>query len=614
MRYSYYRQLIKEERRQRGSHYGQQARQRQLLTLTGLLLGLYIICTYNVWRHPRPIHHVWIDDVLVEVIEENWIDKARSGLLYLGLCCGALFTVLRLCAGVSPVAVVAATATTTAASAPTSPCAGETAESKLLQQPSAHKARRLRAASATFSQRDISTIAVPSWARRRTAGQTSRTPTDEAIRARQRGSAVACVSGAADRTRAFAAGRPMRSDKDLNIFLAYEAAQRQQQLQHQQQQQRLSAGDGLGLRYRGAAEENLYQSDVEAAAAASREVLSVVYEGRATQPGSRGGAIPLASSAAATAAGLTSPSIPWAELGIFHLEEALQRTREWMSEVCRRLVDDVDQCNRWFNEHQIEAYDCHHSLQEMLPAPPPAPTMAPKLTGWGGGFSGTAAVAPPAAPSLEPKLTALLREKAYCRQAQQGMQELDTALRYDQRLKLEAQLDVSGTFPSAALTRASNAELTATREYVVDRLRTFAKQRFLVSYNASGGDAEMWRSGYPCDAHLLLHVLRSSVKGLSEYVRFGYQTGTQTQDLALYVGDTGEPYFYVRFRQGSSETLLSTRQGPTSLMEAMLAFAAVIHTYYRDIFGGIRGTVDLAEVGLLKVVTEGRRPTWGAGE
>ncbi|KPI87645.1 hypothetical protein ABL78_3302 [Leptomonas seymouri] len=601
MRYSYYKKLISEERRQRGPHYGRQARVRQLTIFTSLTLGLYVMCTYNIWCHPRPIHHVWIDGVLVEVVEENWVDHARTGLLYLGLCCAGLLGLLRLCFGV----------TSSSASPVDDPNAftlpqQETRGRRGVQKP----------------QEDISTIAVPAWARRRAEGQqVPRNPMEGLPM--NRGVPTTAAAMASDRTRTFDASRPMRSDKDLNVFLAYEAGLAQQQ---QQPQRRLSAGDSIGLRYRGTADDNVYHADVDAV---GQGALTVAYERRGLQSGAsrrgEGGMGPAAPSSVSYSGGpaSTPSTLPWAELGICHVEEALQRTREWMSEVCRKLIDDVDQCDRWFNEHQIEAFDCHHSLQELLPAPTTAAAPAPMATasqarpgGWWGASSAASsfgAPAAPAAPQLEPKLAALLREKAYCRQAQQGMQELDTALRYDQRLALEARLDISGTFPSSSLTRPSNAELTATREYVVDRLRTFAKQRFLVSYNASGGDAETWRSGYPCDAHLLLHVLRVSVKGLSEYLRFGYQTGTQTQDLALCVGDTGEPYFYVRFRQGSSETLLSTQQGPTSLMEAVLAFAAVIHTYYRDVFGGIRGTVDLAEVGLLKVVTEGRRPAWGEG-
>ncbi|KPA83577.1 hypothetical protein ABB37_01869 [Leptomonas pyrrhocoris] len=597
MRYSYYRGLIHEERRKRGPHYGRQARIRQLTVLTVLLLGLYVACTYNIWRHPRPIQHVWIDDVLVEVISENWIDHARSGLLCLGLCCAGLLGLAYLCAGVR-----------VSSASPVDGADG-----------AASRARESRGKrGGQKPEKDISTIAVPAWARRRAAGQQPISLTSmEALRHTSDG--VGAAATAADRTSAFDERRPMRTDNDLNAFLAYEAAH-----VRQQQRQRLSVADGAGVRYRGTAEDNICQSDVDVV---GRDALSVTYEGGGVQRRSNrsggGGADSAAAASsfpfASVGAAPTPSTLPWAELGISHVDEALQRTREWMSDVCRKLIDDIDQCDRWFNEHQIEAYDCHHSLQELLPAPTATAAATAPSQARPGSWWGTTSAAPsfsvPASPQLESKLTALLREKAYCRQAQQGMQELDTALRYDQRLALEARLDISGTFPSPAssVAQPTNAALTAMREYVVDRLRTFAKQRFLVSYHASGGDAATWRSGYPCDAHLLLHVLRVSVKGLSEYVRFGYQTGTQTQDLALCVGDTGEPYFYVRFRQGSSETLLPTRQGPTSLMEAVLAFAAVIHTYHRDVFGGVRGTVDLAEVGLLRAVAENRPSDWGVG-
>ncbi|KAG5511742.1 hypothetical protein GH5_08051 [Leishmania sp. Ghana 2012 LV757] len=586
MRYSHCRTLLEVERQQRGDRHGWRARVRHVKWLAVLLLSLYVVCTYNVWRHPRPVRHVWVDNVLVEVVEDDWVVTVRDWLLYGSLGCGAVCLLLHCTLGPT-----ASTGGTEAAAA-----AGER-----------RRGGRTRVSTATAGsaslpslRKEISTIAVPPWARRRSGGNAPRgaVPSD-----------ATAAAASSQQTSTFDPMRPMRTEKDLEWFLACENAQ-------QQRRSAEAAFSGIAaLRRRdggGAAAVGGGGVDSAPVDAAERDVISVLYEKKPLNQRGRNNV------AAPTALGLrtSSPStssIPWAELGIFHLEEALQRTREWISDVCRRLVADVEQCDRWFNEHQIEAYDCHYSLQELVPAPPsalqPASMTSTSTMRWGSSLPAPCVVV---APQYETKLASLLREKGYCRQSQQGMQGLGTALWYDQRLALEVRLDVSGTFPSSSASRPSNAELTACREYVVERLRTFAKQRYLISYNSSGGDAETWRSGFPCDAHLLLHILRTSVKGLSEYVLLGYQTGLQAHDLALCVGDTGEPYFYVRLRQGSREMVMSTRQGPTSLMEAILAFAAVVHVYYRDVYGGVRRTVDLNEVGLLKVVTEDRRGAWAS--
>ncbi|KAK7198005.1 hypothetical protein NESM_000755800 [Novymonas esmeraldas] len=560
MRHSHYRVLLEHERLLRGDNCGWPARQRHVRWLTVLFFELYGLCTYSAWRHRVPPRHVWIDGVLVEVVEDTWVDVVRGWLLCAGLVSGALLALLRILLGHPPVPNTTGLRRTT----PTETTAAAAAAAAAPREWT------------PLSKRAISTIAVPAWARHRADGRATSAGVTTTTTA-------AAAAAAAEHTRTLDAARPMRTESDLEWFLACENTQRQQHQPPPQQQQPCS-------------------SAVTGAGAASRQgdVISVVYDAAPLHQRGRGGpaaqtlGLPFASAS-------SSSSLPWASLGITQLEEALQRTREWMSDVCRRLVADIEVCDRWFGEHQIEAYDCHHSLQELLPAPAPVPAAPLSAMRWGA----PATVA--AAPQPETKLAALVREKAHCRQTQQGMRELDAALRYDQRLTLEARLDVSGTFPSAAAARPSNAELTACRAYVMERLRTFAKQRHLASYDSSGGDAATWRCGFPCDAHLLLHVLRTSVKGLSEYVRFGYQLESQPQDLALYVGDTGEPYFYVRLRHGSDVVLLSPRHGPTSLMEAVLAFAAAVQVYHRGVYGGVRGTVDLSEVGLLKVIAERRR-------
>ncbi|EKG06416.1 hypothetical protein TCSYLVIO_002480 [Trypanosoma cruzi] len=74
------------------------------------------------------------------------------------------------------------------------------------------------------------------------------------------------------------------------------------------------------------------------------------------------------------------------------------------------------------------------------------------------------------------------------------------------------------------------------------------------------------------------------------------------QDLAIFVGDTGEPYFYVRYRSGPDDKTYATHQGVNSLFEALLIFAAIVRAYHNDSYGGIWGVMDLSQTGLLNVL------------
>lgn len=570
MRHSYSQRLLEVERRQRRYRYGQKARLTQLKIAAGALIGVYIACLWRTWRHPRPIQHVWIDEVLVEVVIENWIDYTRTVVLWCGIFCLLLICVVQWLGGNAPAAE------------------GEEAAGGRFMQSHRDFLRHLSKGETTISWRDgdgeSSKECSDKSSLRLASKRLSTSAAMPNVSLHRDSTGSVSKAGYMEESRRHDATRPMRSERDLNRFLSREA---QQEQRRRSSQRWGSSGDGAALNFR----------PVEVSSSAqSGEAIRVVYAG--------GGAVssPQASTARAPASSSdTAGTIPWADLGIRNTDAALHRMREWMSDVCRRVVEEVQQCDDWFHQQQISAFDCHHSLQELIAVTAP-PQPAVSSYGWGAATGTTAALA---APQFETKLAALLREKEVCRQNQQSLRDLDTTLRYEQRLSLEAKLDLGSFFPSSIV--LSSSEMTARQDYILSRLHTFAKQRYLASFSNSGGDPDTWQRGFPCDAHILLHVLRASVEGFSDHVRFGYQTTAQPEDLAIYVGDTGEPYFYVRHRHDDVDALFSTRQGPTSLLEAVLVFAAVVHAYHGDVYGGLRGSMDLKKAGLLRVVAEERR-------
>ncbi|KAH9580962.1 Cytochrome B561-related [Trypanosoma melophagium] len=284
----------------------------------------------------------------------------------------------------------------------------------------------------------------------------------------------------------------------------------------------------------------------------------------------------------------------WAGLGILNAERSLLKVRKWLSDVCQELAEEIAACDRWFAEHRISSFDSRHSLQETisLPQTPPAagvgfalPTIAP---------NGTAATV-----TLR-KLEALVNERKKLTGQAQNVQNFDTISHLDQRLGLEAKLDLGSTFPLTS--SFSVAELQARRQYIIKRIRTFASQKTLASYKHNRGDVDTWRDEFPSDAHLLIHIVRVSVDGFANYVKFPHQPMNQQQDLALFIGDTGEPYFYVRYRSGPVDKTYATHKGIVSLFEALLIFVAIVRTYHNASYGGIWGVMDLSRTGLLGVL------------
>lgn len=85
---------------------------------------------------------------------------------------------------------------------------------------------------------------------------------------------------------------------------------------------------------------------------------------------------------------------------------------------------------------------------------------------------------------------------------------------------------------------------------------------------------------------------------------------TKNNALALYVGDVGVPYFYVRHRcnlanvrdKHVSERMYVTHQGTNSLFEALAIIIAIIHQYYNDNYTSTQNELDLTSTGMIRVI------------
>lgn len=563
MRPSQCQRLLEIEEQRTGWRRGSKARVQQLKWATGVTLLLYLLSRYHSWRYPRPRSHVWIDNVPVEVLEDSWAENAGVALLSGVWFFASLLVAHLLC---------------------------------MRSDHREHKPARRCDGSAyagTHEERGADASTIRPLRR------------EGARRAVDLGSDGRGGGGGGGGGRGAGAGtdkpppttqprldptKPMRTPADLESFL--------QRVSLEQRRQRTGArsldrSDGADFFAVPPAADPPFLGPTGGGLTADGS-LHVRYH---QHGGSSGGARGQGLDGAVT-------ERDWEGLGIHNLDHALVRTREWVSDLCRRLITEVEESDRWFNANGVEAYSCGHSLREALQVSVPPPAQTRTTAGWGTGSSFlNMQPVQPQQPSVQTitKQQALVEHRALIQRG--DSRSFDTILRLDQRIALEAKLDVTGTFPESA--RLSNAELCARQQYVLQRLRTFAKQRTLAAYRHNGGDTDTWREGFPLDAHLLLHVVRTSVEGMGSYVRFGYQgSSDKTQDLAIYIGDTGEPYFYVRYRGPAQDRLYATRTGVFSLFEAVLAFAAIIHVYHNDTYGGIRGTMDLKRASLMKVLRE----------
>lgn len=346
----------------------------------------------------------------------------------------------------------------------------------------------------------------------------------------------------------------------------------------------------------------------------------------------------------------TSASSELVSLGVMNSERSVLRLKQWISTVCKGIVDDMDPCNAWFSDQRIKNFDCNHPLSELFDLPA---TSAPSTTGFGatpsttgfgatpaaGGFGaapatgfraggtgfgatpagggGFGAAAAAAAPKVK-KSEALVNErrKLQMQMSSNATTAFDYMAKIDLRLSLEAVLDVSRSFPTDSHpTEAVPPALAARRRRaIIQRIRTFAAQRTMQSFH-SGPDTP----DTPADPYIIVHLLRTRVPALTHYILLPYEQLTSagaavpgtsgaaghstagSRDLAVYVGSCGDPYFYVRHRghgAAGHEKLMRTSEGHDSIFEALLLFFAVVRRFYGGSYGNVEGMVDLKQLNL----------------
>ncbi|ESL08664.1 hypothetical protein TRSC58_03630 [Trypanosoma rangeli SC58] len=546
MRLSYGEQLIELDKHRRTKEYGRDAKRFHLKLVTFTSALLYLAARVEAWMYPRSVSHTWVDNVLVEVVEDDKLERVCSILGCVFAASLFLLVFLTLRGGVRR---------NSSRSARGPRAAGD-------------NSHRAKGWSAPFSS-----IAVPA-------------------------STLFGGLPKVDVSPAAAAG----GSQQLRLH-QHHPLQQQQSIRSEAELKRFLSSKELATGKGGEA-----PPPAVAAAAVSTATLS----GPAVTSSSTGGGAafggPLVGAAIAVGpsdgirvqylggADKQTAAQPveteWTGLGILSAERSLLKARKWLSDLCQELAEETAVCDRWFAERQISSFDTMHCLQETVPLPrPPAPARL--------GFGSTNLLAS-TTPTVLRKLDALLNERQKLAGQAQNVQNFDAILHLDQRLSLEAKLDPSGTFPSAS--PLSVAEQQAQRQYIVKRLRSFASQKTLASYRHNHGDANLWRDGFPTDAHLLIHIVRVCVDGFANYVKFPHQPMNPQAGLAIFVGDTGEPYFYVRYRSGANDKTYATHQGVNSLFEAVVIFAAIVRAYHNDSYGGIWGVMDLSRTGLLSVL------------
>nr|CCC91579.1 unnamed protein product [Trypanosoma congolense IL3000] len=76
MRLSYADQLIQLDQQRRKVAYGRDTKRRHMKIVAVIAGVLYTITRVTIWLYPRDVTHAWIDNVLVEVVEDSMLDQA----------------------------------------------------------------------------------------------------------------------------------------------------------------------------------------------------------------------------------------------------------------------------------------------------------------------------------------------------------------------------------------------------------------------------------------------------------------------------------------------------------------------------------------------------------
>uniref|UniRef100_A0A7S1PZ69 Uncharacterized protein n=1 Tax=Neobodo designis TaxID=312471 RepID=A0A7S1PZ69_NEODS len=233
-------------------------------------------------------------------------------------------------------------------------------------------------------------------------------------------------------------------------------------------------------------------------------------------------------------------------------------------------------------------------------------------TGGGGGFGNTGGfggakpagaggfgnAAQPTGPVR--KLDYILMEKAnITNNAQHVPDSFKLAAILDRRLQVDAQLDVGLTFTDSD----HSVDFLAYRQaYVVRRITALAQQPGLAGYVHNGGDGSLWNESLPCDAHIIVHVLRQRFSGLRKHIRHAFEQRHEPSELSICIGNVGEPYFFLRYREQGTDVTMHTERGRDSLFQGVVLFAGTIAAYHDGAYGGVFGLVDLDKLKLSQVL------------
>ena len=165
------------------------------------------------------------------------------------------------------------------------------------------------------------------------------------------------------------------------------------------------------------------------------------------------------------------------------------------------------------------------------------------------------------------------------------------------RIKLDAILDVSLTFPQHDSHKLSPQQRNDVQGYVVRRIRELANKMGNYRHNGGSENFNDSRLQVPPDADLVAHVLRYSVENLMQYFRLPHQAPDDMRhELSVCIADNGEPYFWVRLRDTDKnyDERFVTNPGPDSLFHALIIWTAVVARRYGGTFGsGPMKQVDL---------------------
>jgi hypothetical protein len=300
----------------------------------------------------------------------------------------------------------------------------------------------------------------------------------------------------------------------------------------------------------------------------------------------------------------------WTSLGIRDVDSATLRIAEWVNKTIQQLLQEIADVNRWFAEKQLSAFDCNNSLRDtfVVPAPPAAPAVS---------WAAPAATNTQNAVTKIKKIECLTNEKAKLVAQQPTSETYNIIMMFDRRIALETVLDLSETFPTTGSGRhhqgggiTTESDATRCQSYIIRRLKTLGSQPTLSGYRASSGEPEVWSEDYPCDAHLLIHILSMRHPALIR-TKLPHQPLQDRREMVIYVGHVGEPYFFVKYRENGAEKVFHTRQGNSSLFQALLICVALITKYHDRKWGSVFGVINLEQVGLPddKLEQMGLRPS-----